>query len=177
MRNGAGSLLVITTLGAAAPVAAQIRRPVQVVPGQIEITIVDTMGTPYPVPFPKDRVYKALLAVFDEFKIPSVERDSAAGRVSAPTFYRQGDFAGRQISSWLSCGDSMTGPNADSYRVYMYLASTVTADGENGSKIRSVLLGGAVNVSEGSRQAMPCESTGRLEVRIQKIVLTKAAGL
>jgi hypothetical protein len=172
-------LLTVGLLGTLLPgvSSAQIRRPVQVVPGQITITIVDTTGTPYSIPFPRALVYRALLDVFADLKVPGVSRDSAAGRVEAPTFYRQGDFAGSQISAWLGCGDSMTGPNADNYRVYMYLASTVTADGENASSIRSVLLGGAMNVSEGSRQAMPCESTGRLEVRIYKMVLKKAAGI
>lgn len=157
--------------------SAQIRRSIQVVQGQITQVIVDTTGTPYQLPFSRATTYKALIAVFNELKLSGVEGDSAGGRVSAPTFYRQGDFAGRQISSWLSCGDSMTGPNADNYRVYMYLMSTVTAEGENASSIRSVLLGGAVNVSEGSRQAMPCESTGRFEVNLHKMVLKKAAGL
>ena len=157
--------------------SAQIRRSVEVVPGQMMQVIVDTIGTPYRVPFPRAQVFRALLAVFKELKVPMVAGDSAAGRVSAPTFHREGDFAGRQLSTWLSCGDSMTGPNADSYRIYMYLMSTVSAEGEDASSIRSALLAGAVSVSEGSRQEMPCESTGRLEVRIHQMVLKKAAGL
>ena len=57
------------------------------------------------------------------------------------------------------------------------LDAQVSPEGEDASSIRSALLAGAVSVSEGSRQEMPCESTGRLEVRIHQMVLKKAAGL
>ena len=180
MRARAGSLLLAICVAACLGPqvsSAQIRRSVEVVPGQMMQVIIDTIGTPYQVPFPRAKVFQAVIAVFKELKVPMVAGDSVAGRVSAPTFYREGDFAGRQISTWLSCGDSMTGPNADSYRIYMYLMSTVAAEGEEASSIRSALLAGAISVSEGSRQQMPCESTGRLEVRIHKMVLKKVAGL
>ena len=177
MRIDSLGALLIAALLAAAPLAAQRRRSVEVVPGQMTQVVEDTIGTPYPVRFPSGRVYRALLAVYDDLKIPAEVRDSAAGQVGVPSFYRRGNFAGRQISTWLGCGESMTGPNADSYRVYMYLMSTVTPDGPDASSVRSVLLAGAVNVTEGSRQPMPCESTGRLEVRIQQLLLKKLAGL
>jgi hypothetical protein len=170
-------LLFIAVTLSAAPLGAQRRRSVEVVPGQMTVVVEDTMGTPYRVPLPRATVYRALLAVYDELKIPAEIRDSAAGRVGVPSFYRRGDFAGHQISTWLSCGESMTGPNADNYRVYMYLMSTVSPDGENAATLRSVLLAGAVNVTEGARHPMPCESTGRLEVRIQLLVLKKAVGI
>jgi hypothetical protein len=164
-------------VAAAAPLCAQRTRSVEVVPGQITRVVSDTMGTPYPVPFPRAQTYRALLAVYDDLKLPAEVRDSVAGQVGVVSFYRRGDFAGRQISAWLSCGDSVTGPNADNYRVYMYLMSVIAPAGEGAVTVRTVLMAGAVNVTEGARQAMPCESTGRLEVFIHKRLLAKAAGL
>ena len=55
--------------------------------------------------------------------------------------------------------------------------TTIKPKGADRSTIRTVLLGGAVNVAEGARQPMACESTGRWEIRLHKLVLARAAGL
>jgi hypothetical protein len=163
--------VVLALMFAAIPAAAQRSRVVVVVPGQLTRVVTDTMGTPYPVPFPRAQAYQALLAVFAELKLPTDGRDSAAAQVDTKLFYRQGSVAGKQISSYLSCGDGMTGPNADTYRVYMNITATLAPAPDDKAILKTILLAGAVNVTEGSRQPMPCESTGRLEVRIHQLVL------
>jgi hypothetical protein len=157
----------------AVPAAAQRNRVVVVVPGQLTQVLSDTLGTPYDVPFPATRVYQALLGVYAELKIPTEAKDSAAGQLGSQMFYRQNTLGGKQISTYLSCGDSMTGPNADSYRVYMNIWSTLTPKNDHDVILRTAYLAGAVNVSEGSRQPMPCETTGRLEYRIHQMLLKK----
>jgi hypothetical protein len=169
--------LPVLAMLAAAPLAAQRTRSVIVVPGQLTTVITDTMGTAYDVPFAPGRTYAAVLAAFANLKIPAEVQDSAAGRVESNVFYRRGDLGGKQLSTYLSCGDGMTGPYADSYRVYMVAITTVTPKAENASTIRTIFLAGAVAVAEGARQPMACESTGRLEIRLHRLVLQKAAGL
>jgi hypothetical protein len=159
------------------PAAAQRQRTVIVVPGEMTQVVVDTMGTPYEVPFPAAAVYRALLVVYQAFKIPIEVNDSAALQAGSPAFHRQATFAGRQISTWLSCGDGATGPNADSYRVYLHISSTIEPKSPERSVLRTAFLAGAVSHSGSASQAMPCESTGRLEVRIHQEVLKKVAGL
>ena len=66
-----------------------------------------------------------VLSAFTDLKIPAEVRDSGAGRVESNVFYRRGDLAGRQISTYLSCGEGITGPYADNYRVYMVAMVTV----------------------------------------------------
>jgi ABC-type Fe3+-hydroxamate transport system substrate-binding protein len=162
-------------LGATTAAAAQRSRTVIVIPGQLTQVITDTMGTPYEVPYPAGRVFAALLGALMELKVPLEVKDSAGGRVESGVFHRSGSLGGRQISTYLSCGDGITGPNADSYRVYMHLTAMVEPKGADRSTIRTVLLGGALNVSEGARQPMACESTGRWEIRLHKAVLARAA--
>lgn len=154
------------------PVAAQRSRVVIVVPGKLTRVLTDTTGTPYEVPYPPAQVFQALLAVYAELKIPTEMRDSAAGQLGSQIFYRRGSLGGRQLSTYLSCGDGMTGPNADSYRVYMDIWSTLAPSG-SGVVLRTAYVAGAVNVTEGSRQPMPCESTGRLEFRIHQMVVKR----
>lgn len=170
-------VLALVAILAAQPLAAQRSRSVIVVPGQLTSVITDTMGTPYDVPFSPGRTYAAVLAAFANLKIPADVQDSAAGRVESNVFYRRGDLGGKQLSTYLSCGDGMTGPYADSYRVYMVAITTVTPKAENASTVRTIFLAGAVAVAEGARQPMACESTGRLEIRMHKLILQKAAGL
>lgn len=165
--------LVGLLLVCASPVAAQRTRNVIVVPGQMTQVVTDTMGTVFDIPYPAAAVYRALLAVYAELKVPAEVQDTAVGRVESNVFYRSGSLAGKQISTYLGCGDGMTGPYADQYRVYMVAMSTVGKKDAENSTLRSVLLGGAVAVAEGARQPMACESTGRLEIRIQQMVLKK----
>lgn len=173
MRRSLSLSLLVSLL--AIPAAAQRTRVVVVVPGQLTRVVTDTMGTPYPVPFPPAQVYHALLAVYAELKIPTDGKDSTQSLVDSKLFYRQNTLGGKQISSYLSCGDGITGPNADSYRVYMTIWSAPAPAGADRATLRTVFLAGAVNVTEGSRQPMPCESTGRLEVRIHQMVLHRLA--
>ena len=167
--------LFLSVLALAAPLSAQKTRNVVVIPGQMTQVITDTIGTAYDIPFPAGRVYNAVLAAFSELKISADVRDSAAGRVETNVFHRRGDLGGKQISTYLECGDGITGPYADSYRVYMIVLTTIVPKGPDRSALRSVLLGGAVNVAEGARQPMACESSGRWEIRLHKLVLAKAA--
>ena len=171
------STLVLLVTLTAAPLAAQRTRSIVVVPGQLTTVITDTMGTPYDVPFEPGRTYTAVLNALAELKIPAEVRDSSGGRVESNVFFRHGELGGKQISTYLSCGDGITGPYADSYRVYMIAVITVTPQPDHSSSIRTIFLGGAVAIAEGARQPMACESTGRLEIRLHKLVLKKAAGL
>lgn len=168
-------LLLATAL--ATPLAAQSTRTMVVIPGRLTRVITDTTGTLYEVPFSPAVTYAAVLRTYEELKLPKEISDSAKGRVETGVFHRRGDIGGKQISTYLSCGDGITGPYADTYRVYMIVMTTVEPRGPDRSAIRSVLLGGAVNVSEGARQPMACESTGRWEIRLHKEVLARAAGL
>lgn len=157
----------------AAPLSAQRTRNMIVVPGQMTQVLTDTTGTLFEIPYPAQTVYKALVAVFAELKVPADLQDTTIWRVESNVFHRTGQLAGKQISTYLACGEGMTGPYADEYRVYMIATSTVSPKDNSNSTLRSVLLGGAVAVSEGARQPMACESTGRLEIRIQQMVLKK----
>jgi hypothetical protein len=168
------SALVLIAVLTAAPMAAQRTRAIVVVPGQITTVVTDTMGTLYELPFAPARTYKAVLDAFAELKIPAEVRDSLQGRVESNVFYRRGDLGGKQLSTYFNCGDGQTGPMPTPTDLYRGDGDG-GSEGDRGSTIRTILLGGAVPVAEGARQPMACESTGRLEIRMHKLVLQKAA--
>jgi hypothetical protein len=164
------TLLFLLLAGLGGPLSAQRERVVIVIPGQITRVVTDTMGTPIAYDAPPRLVFQALVKAYESLDVPVTLKDSVEGKVGNLKFHKSGRLGGQQISAFLSCGDGVTGPNADSYRVYMALRSVVVPSGENGSILRSTLFGGAMNVAEGARQAMPCESNGRFEILIGKLV-------
>jgi hypothetical protein len=168
------SLLALATL-VTAPLTAQRTRTVVVIPGQLTTIVTDTMGTLYEVPFSTGRTYSAVLSAFSDLKLPAEVKDSSAGRVETNVFYRHGDLGGKQISTYLNCGDGVSGPYADEDRVYMIAMVTISPTGPTGSTIRTIFLAGSVAVAQGARPTMDCRSTGRLELRLHRLVLQKAA--
>jgi hypothetical protein len=164
--------LVLLTLlaGITGPLAAQRDRVVIVVPGKITRVVTDTTGVPIEYDVRPGLVFDAVRKVYAELKIPLTLEDSTTGEVGNLKFYRTGSLGGSQLSSYVSCGSGVTGPYADQYRVYIALRSIVAPAAQGGARLRTVLFAAAMDVSQGARQAMPCESNGRLEILIGKMV-------
>ncbi len=170
-------MTLVVLLVLAVPLAAQRRRTVIVVPGQTTQIISDTMGSGYDLPYSYGKVYHALVATFAELKIVTTAQDSLEGQVGNLQFITSSPLAGKPMSAYLSCNGGITGPYADTYRIYLSIMSYLTPGGPNDTTLHTGLLGTAVNVAEGSRQAMPCETTGRLELRVYETILKKLTGL
>lgn len=132
--------------------------------------IADTMGQAYEVPGSPARVFRAVSEVFAELKIETPIRDSAMLEVGNEKFFKRGDFAGRRISGLLECGGGLTGAYADNHRVDLSLVTFVRPVEANVSTIRTVLLGAAINVTEGAKPTQFCRSNGELERMIHQRV-------
>jgi hypothetical protein len=83
------------------------------------------------------------------------------------------------MSTWVRCGEGMTGSYADIHRVTISVISWVQAVTLDSAVVRTGVFGGAVDVAEGSGQ-MPrqCATTGLLEdlLRTRLQQLLAAAG-
>jgi hypothetical protein len=132
--------------------------------------IADTMGQVYEVPGSPARVFRAVSEVFAELKIETPIRDSAMLEVGNEKFFKRGDFVGRRISGLLECGGGLTGAYADNHRVDLSLVTFVRPVEANLSTIRTVLLGAAINVTEGAKPTQFCRSNGELERMIHQRV-------
>jgi hypothetical protein len=155
----------------AVPTAAVAQeRTVIVAPGYSYYVVLDTLGVPSAVSAPREEVFRALLTVYEALKVPLSLEDSVGFRLGNAGFRRTGSFAGKRISSWLSCGEGLTGPFADYYRVTISLHTLVQPGPDGGSRLRTALLAGAENLSEGGRQPVACTSHGLLESRIRTMV-------
>jgi hypothetical protein len=174
MRNAVRILAALA--GLAAPLAAQREPVVVVLPGQPTRVVSDEMGTPIAYDAPRHQVFQALIKVYERLDIPIALRDSVSSTVGNLKFHKTRKLGGEPISTYLSCGSGMTGPNADSYRVHMAVRSVGTQGQNRGTILRSLFFAGALDVAGGAGQAMPCESNGRFEILIGKMVQAELDG-
>ena len=125
------------------------------------------------VPAAPSRVFDALKAVYDELGVPPGTHDPSTGRIGNTDFWKTRKFAGESISSFLNCGESLTGTVANNYRIYMSLLSIVRPDGKGASEVETAFRAQAQNMEGTSADRIACGSTGKLEERIRKGVLLK----
>jgi hypothetical protein len=112
-------------------------------------------------------------AVFKELEIPPGIDDPANGRFGNVDFWKTRRLAGQAMSTYLNCGESFTGPAADTYRIYISLVAIVRPVGKGASELETAFHAQAQNMEGTSSDRIPCGSTGRLEERIRKAVLLK----
>jgi hypothetical protein len=113
------------------------------------------------------QVHRALVVAFRELGIPVEIADERTGQVANTQFRVNRELAGARLSRFLSCGETITGPRADSDRVLMSVVSTVTSEEPEGSRIETRVVAVATDTGgTGGRQA--CSSTGELEQRLHR---------
>jgi len=154
-----------------APLAAQARK--FVVPGIRGVPpteLIDTMGTPREVPFTPTKVFAALEKVYADLKLKT-EVNAPPFQIGNQAFYARGSFAKTRMSAWFDCGSGMTGPIADDFKVYLGLVTFVEVTLSNTSIVRSVLVGNAINVTEGRLPTQRCKTTGELELKIHEMMV------
>lgn len=172
--------MVVTLLalaGLAPPAAGQIaadrRIMVRTLTLRADRWISDTLGTPYEVPVNATGAFLLLRDAYAELKIPLEVNDSVQRAIGTSKVIRRGDLGGRRLSLYFECGSVFTGAIADAYRIDVTLVTFVAPHGEDGSTIRTVLLGQAINVTEGANPTAACTSTGELEKRIHQMLLKR----
>ena len=105
----------------------------------------------------------ALRAAYEANGVAVTLWDPAAGRVGTTRLVVQQTLGRAPLSRYLRCGESVTGPRADTDRVVVSLVSTVTAGPGGQSDVRTTLVAHARDMSGGSGDAQACATTGVLE--------------
>lgn len=137
---------------------------------------IDTVGTWVLVPGSTAHVYHAAGEAYKLLKVKTDLVDSLAGQIGSIGFTQTGSFAGRRMSAWIRCGEGITGPNADQWRVSMAILSGVERVSKDTTRIRTVVVASARNMTGGASPPMMCVTTGGLEERINMQVVAIASG-
>ena len=122
-------------------------------------------------------MFNAAVQVFKALKIKTDLLDSTRAEVGNLNLVESRTFAGQRMSSWLRCGEGMTGPNADTWRIYMAVVSGVERARDDSSRVRTLIAATARNMAGGSSNPVRCATTGMFEIMVgQRIVAGAGKG-
>ena len=170
-------LLFLASLASAPGLAAQEKPATQLkIAGPTTWVRIDTVGTWVVAPGSTAEVYVAARAAYNSLKVKIDLVDSLSGQIGSAGFLTTGSFAGKRMSAWIRCGEGITGPNADSWRVSMAILSGVERVTKDTTRIRTVVVASARNMSGGASPPMMCVTTGGLEEKINLQVQALVAG-
>ena len=126
----------------------------------------DTVSASLLVPGSPMDIFKKTGEAYKALKIPTNLADSSAGQFGNSGFTQNGSLAGRRMSSWIRCGEGITGPNADSWRVSIAILSAVERVAKDRTRLRTVVVASARNMAGGSSAPILCSTSGQLEEAI-----------
>ncbi|HEY7568007.1 MAG TPA: hypothetical protein VH762_10580 [Gemmatimonadaceae bacterium] len=168
----AATVLLATT--AASSLAAQPYRARVWLPAYPNVIALDTIAIRSEFPAPRLEVFQATAAVMEvELKIELKVRDSTAGVVGNLELVKMRSLGRTPLSRYVSCGQGMTGANADSYRVYLALIAFVDTVPDKGTRLSVALAAAAQDLQGSSKPPVKCGSTGALEGHIRRVVAAR----
>lgn len=114
---------------------------------------------------PADSVYRVLKAFFADVKLAMKEDEPANHQLGVKRLRVSRRIGTKPVSAFLSCGEGITGANADLWHVFLNLGAQVSP-APKGSRLQILLSADAVDVPGGRSERVPCATTGRLELNI-----------
>lgn len=120
--------------------------------------------------------WAALRRAYEAMGIPVTESSAASRTLGNPRFLVSRRLGSTALSRYLSCGAGMHGPFADSYRVEMFIRSSVASAADGASTLSTYIEAQARNPEGTSNTVVACSSTRRLEREIATRVHLLVAG-
>ncbi|MGH7603804.1 MAG: hypothetical protein ACRENK_07385 [Gemmatimonadaceae bacterium] len=116
-----------------------------------------------------DRMLAALKAAYAGLGIETKLWDPSNGQVGNREFVRTRRMAGAAMSQYVSCGTTLTGEAADSYRITISLVSQVSPVADS-SRIDTQLVARADDMAS-NKGTITCQTLGTLEGKLYDIAL------
>lgn len=123
---------------------------------------------------PVPAIWDAVLATFNERKVPLTLLDRAAGRMGDTSLTLMRQWNGQSMATYLNCGSSMTGPRANDERIHAVFLAQL-------SRLKADTVAVAVHFSANSQPIASgnngsvgaCSSTARAEEDFLRAVGTR----
>ncbi len=142
--------------------------------GNVYRSTKDTRGRDISVMGSVAQVQAALADTYKELDLELNTIDPANGIFGATNVVKTHSLGGVAISNYLNCGDSFSGPRANTDRIRLTLLTTVKPDGNGGARVATNLQATAQDAAGGnSRDLATCSSTGSLEGRVNTSIASK----
>ena len=114
-----------------------------------------------------DTVFSAMRTILKDLGL-KLEEDPARHEFGASRQRVVRRMGKEPISTYLSCGEGLTGPNADTWHIYYNMAVEIDPAAANKSRLGLMFHAEAVDVPNGRNDRVACATTGRLELEIIK---------
>jgi hypothetical protein len=151
--------------------AAQAYRARVRLPGYAQVIALDTIAVRTELNASRSEAFTvAAAAIEHEFKIELRLRDSTAGVVGNLELVKMRRFGNAAMSRYVSCGSGMTGPNADSYRIYIAVAAFVDSIAPGKTRLGVGLAAAAQDLQGSAKAPIACGSTGAFENQVTRTI-------
>ena len=139
-----------------------------------EPVLMDTLRQEHHLRAVPSMVYDATLKAFAQLEIPTGRTDGTRGIIGSERFERAHSIVGLPMSRSFNCGESPTGPNADSFRLEIAIVAWVI-DAKPGTTLALAAVAEGRDNSGMSRAVKECASLGTVEMKLLEAV-TKIVG-
>ena len=112
---------------------------------------------------PADSVWRVLESVMEGTGVKIAIDEPTTGRIGNQRFRAVRRLGKEPLSRLFSCGNGMTGPNADSYHVFIGFVAAITPAAGNRTRLQLQVTAEAIDVPGGRSERIGCFTTGRLE--------------
>lgn len=167
-------MLAVALVLQATALSGQAYRARVRLPTHPQVIALDTLAIRTELAAPAAEVFAVTAAVLElELKIELKTRDSTAGLVGNLELVKMRTLGRAPLSRYVSCGNGMTGPNADNHRIYLAVIAFVDPLPENKTRLGVAVTAGAQDVQGNAKQPVACGSTGALEGHVRRTVAAK----
>jgi hypothetical protein len=110
-----------------------------------------------------DSVWKVLEPMFKDLGLKLTVQDKASGQLGNPRFRAIRRLGKAPVSRYFSCGQGLTGPNADSWHVYIGFGVVFAPAAADKTQFELQMQAEAIDIPDGRNERVPCSTTGLLE--------------
>ena len=129
------------------------------------------------MPYPIARVWTALPNAYKAIGIPVEYADNRARELGNSRFVTRSMLNQNRLSNYLRCGQGITGPIADTYRIRMNIRTVLRSVSADSTAVETLVEATASPVEGTSGNPQECTSAGTLEQAIVKRLLWEASVL
>ncbi|HET7585196.1 MAG TPA: hypothetical protein VFK13_09815 [Gemmatimonadaceae bacterium] len=118
------------------------------------------------IPATMDKTWAALMEAYKQMGLRVDQLDQQAHTIATQNFRVRGKLNGHPMIRYVSCGNDIYGPVANSHTIVLTVSAAAVPDGDDKTRV-SVRMEAAAVPTEGTSTGLThCDNTGRLEREI-----------
>lgn len=134
----------------------------------------DNGGMTKVIDAPLEKLWRFLPTAYDSLSIPLSLIDPKKHVMGNDGFKLRQTLGRKRLSTYIECGTTQVGPNADSYEVHLTVLTNLEADGPTRTKLTTTLTA-AAKPMQFAQDYSRCSSKSGIETRIAEIMTAAAA--